>query len=58
MVKELIAIAIVVGWMLSAMAQTQAYGKRNTAEVEVQYQTGGNDVGYQHGDWCMDSRVF
>lgn len=57
--KEIIVVVGLVLWMLSAMADTQAYGKRNTAEIQsVQTEIGGESAEYVHGNWCMDGRVF
>jgi hypothetical protein len=57
--KELIVFALI-GWMLSAMAATQSFGNRATAEVEpaTQSETSGVDTEYQHGSWCIDGRSF
>lgn len=55
--KELIVFGLI-AWMLSAMAATQAYGKRDTAELPVQSTTSGVDADYVHGDWCVDGRSF
>lgn len=48
---QLFIAVLLIGWMLGAMADTQAYGKRATAKIK-------NDTEYTNGEWCIDARSF